>query len=118
MIRINDPETGWRDAQNVGEYPRTIPLTDIRAHNANAGHYFFFTATMKAWKSRVLGQYAKIQPSTGLYLFITSEARYGGARGYSVRAYNPGTGSIQTADGFSLCSTPQAAKNWLAAHLV
>lgn len=76
---------------------------DIQTHNRVAGGHFFDAATMRFFNSRVLdGVYG------GRY-FVTSE-RYGSEpRYYTVRVYDPETGSVDTVGDFQAFATARQA---------
>lgn len=88
-----------------------MTISEIKAANAAAGYYFFSHETMRSFGSRVSDDV--IQEC----LFITSERdrmghAWNGARRYTVRRFDPETGSIETVSEFGQFATLAAAKRW------
>lgn len=86
-------------------------VSAIRAHALSKGCKWFERGAMRSFSTRLLrGVWASWD---GKFYFVSSDARgpralYG--RGYSVRAYNPETNTVETVGEFNGHSTPKAAR--------
>ena len=89
-------------------------IDDIKRINENKGKFFFSPVAMRVFKSRVGNS---VYQGTGGVYFITSEQfdRIS-PRQYTVRQFDPKTGSIHTAGEFNRLSryTAHAAAKLLA----
>jgi len=88
-----------------------LTVSAIRADSLSKGHHWFSRDTMRFFRSRVLrGVFASWD---GRYFFVSSEQRGfrpEDGRGYTVRAYDPNTGGVETVGEFNGYSTPHAAR--------
>lgn len=78
-----------------------MDIDDIKRISKEKGRYFFSKDTMRWWHSRVHS--ATVQDSQGMVYFTTSERPSvydGDARRYTVRVFNPQTGSVSNASEF------------------
>lgn len=95
-----------------------MTLDYIKRKNHDAGHHFFERDTMRFFDSRIL---STLYYGEGGVYFVTSEKFRGhgtpdGPRLYTVRSFDPETGSVDTAGPFNKLSryTAQAAARDLA----
>lgn len=90
-------------------------ILDIKAANYNGGYYFFQPSTMRFFRSRVL---ERVYNGIGGHYFVTSERYSGCDRYYTVRSFNPKSGSIDTVGGFNELTKYKAQKSaeYFAVH--
>lgn len=84
-----------------------MTITDIKKINAEKGFFFFSKKNMRLFKSKI---------ESGLYknnCFITSECNFDGTkRFYTVRKFNPESGSIETIGEFQQFKTIDSAREF------
>ena len=79
-------------------------ITEIKQRNKEVGQHFFDEATMNFFESKVSNK------TFGNY-FVTSECGPSGMRRYTVRIFDPNTGSVDTHGHFQVFDTLREAQS-------
>lgn len=79
-------------------------MMDVKTANINIGHHWFDSATMRFFKTRLLGGLLKNR------LFVSSEKHHAGKREYSIRYVKP-NGAVDTLGTFCHYDTAYQAKS-------